>query len=220
LDYVACLNKNNYLGHNDWRLPNRKELRSLIHYGQGDMTVWLNEHGFSNVQSDHYWSSTTYPLSQVSAWSVNMVSGEMIEINKDHPLSVLPVRGGTVIIVDTTAPVLDPVANKTVLWPPNHKMVDITLWANASDNSGGLVQLEAKVSSNEPQSGLGGGDKSPDWTEPVIDQLNGIITLQLRAERAGSGNGRIYTITLTGRDASGNSSQANVEIFVPHDMGK
>ena len=56
-----------------------------------------------------------------------------------------------------------------------------------------------------------------DWTEPVIDQDNGIITLQLRAERSGTGEGRIYTITITATDESGNSSQAQVNIIVPHD---
>lgn len=315
LDYISCLNTNNYLGHNDWRLPNRKELRSLIHYGQSNIADWLNVQGFINANPGEYWSSTTYALSQDTAWSVDMVSGEMGVSNKSTYLNLLPVRAGTVIpnqspnpapigggvyqfntpvilggqvsdfdgdlvtyewlegdrllisgqietvyggspvnlpeqtitlglgnhiitlrvsdgvnqpvtsdvnieMIDTTAPVLAPVPDKTILWPPNHKMVDITIWANAADNTGDLVELEAVVTSNEPQNGLGDGDTSPDWTEPVIDQINGIITLQLRAERSGTGNGRIYTITITGRDVSGNESQAKVEIIVPHDKGK
>jgi hypothetical protein len=129
----------------------------------------------------------------------------------------LPVTSDvTIRVIDTTAPVLSPISNKTILWPPNHKMVNITLWANAADNTGHPVALSAVVTSNEPQDGLGDGDASPDWTEPVIDQINGIITLKLRAERSGSGNGRIYTITITARDASGNRNQANVEIRIPH----
>ena len=42
LDYVKCLNTNNYLGHNDWRLPNRKELQSLVYAGQSAQDNWLN----------------------------------------------------------------------------------------------------------------------------------------------------------------------------------
>ena len=126
----------------------------------------------------------------------------------------------TVKIVDTSVPTLAPVPNKTILWPPNHKMVDIMIEANASDSSGGPVTLSATVSSNEPQDGLGDGDTSPDWTEPVIDQENGIIVLKLRSERSGAGEGRIYTITITATDESNNSSQASVEIIVPHDKGK
>lgn len=120
------------------------------------------------------------------------------------------------VLVDNTAPTLAPVPDKTILWSPNHKMVNITIWANAADNTGRPVALSAVVGSNEPQDGLGDGDTSPDWTEPVIDQIKGIITLKLRAERSGRGNGRIYTVTITARDASDNRSQANVEIRVPH----
>jgi hypothetical protein len=99
-------------------------------------------------------------------------------------------------------------------------MVNIVINANAKDKSGLPVRLSAVVSSNEPQDGLGDGDTAPDWTDPVIDQANGIITLQLRAERSGSGNGREYTIAITATDNTGNSSTAAVVIIVPHDKGK
>jgi len=123
-------------------------------------------------------------------------------------------------IVDNSVPTLAPDPNKTILWPPNHQMVDIIIEANASDNSGGIVTLSTTVSSNEPEDGLGDGDMSPDWSVPEIDQDNGIITLQLRSERSGTGDGRIYTVTITATDESGNSSQASVEIIVPHDKSK
>ncbi len=132
-----------------------------------------------------------------------------------------PVTTGiTVEIVDTGDPIIAPVTNKTILWPPNHQMVDITITANASDNSGNPVTLSATVTSNEPQDDTGDGDTSPDWTEPFIAQENGRIDLQLRSERSGSGEGRVYTITITATDESDNSSQATVEIIVPHDKGK
>jgi hypothetical protein len=126
----------------------------------------------------------------------------------------------TVEIIDTIAPTLAPVPNKTILWPPNHEMVDIVIEANASDNSGGPVALSVEVSSNEPEDGLCNGDEAPDWTEPVIDQANGIITLQLRSERSGAGEGRIYSILITATDDSDNSSSSTVEIIVPHDKRK
>jgi len=122
-------------------------------------------------------------------------------------------------VMDTTQPTLNPTANKTILWPPNHKMVDIIIDTHASDNSG-MPSLSAVVMSNEPQEGLGDGDMAPDWTEPVIEQETGIITLQLRAERSGSGDGRTYSIAITATDPSSNSSTANLNIIVPHDKGK
>lgn len=122
-----------------------------------------------------------------------------------------------VTIVDTTVPTLVPLPDKTILWPPDHGVVDVVVAANASDNSGVPVVLTATVASNEPEDGLGDGDLGPDWTEPVIDQAAGIIALQFRAERSGSGNGRIYSVTITARDQSGNASAATVRITVPHD---
>jgi len=123
-------------------------------------------------------------------------------------------------VIDTTAPTLAPVPDKSILWPPNHGMVDIEIYADADDNSGGQVNLSATVHSNEPEAGLGDGDKAPDWTAPAIDQVNGIITFQLRAERSTSGNGRMYTTTVIATDGSGNSSSADVEILVPLDKSK
>jgi hypothetical protein len=123
----------------------------------------------------------------------------------------------TVDIIDTTAPTIAPTSNKTILWPPNHKMVSIVIEANASDNSGGPVKLSAVVSSNEPITGACDEDLSPDWTPPVIDQDSGVIYFQLRAERSDSGDKRIYTTAITATDEANNSTTVNVEIIVPHD---
>jgi hypothetical protein len=124
------------------------------------------------------------------------------------------------LVVDITAPTLAPEPNLSILWPPNHNMVDITINANASDDSGLPPTLSVAVTSNEPQEGLGDGDMTPDWTDPVIDQETGVITLQLRAERSELGEGRIYTVAITAEDDAGNASSTNVEIIVPHDQEK
>ncbi|MEI6153180.1 MAG: hypothetical protein WCQ90_03745 [Deltaproteobacteria bacterium] len=119
-------------------------------------------------------------------------------------------------IIDDIAPTLAPVANKTILWPASHKMVDITISPNVSDNSGGQISLSAVVSCNELPNGQGDGNTQQDWTVPVIK--DGLITLQLRAERSGKDSGRIYTVTITATDISKNTSVAKVDIVVPHDM--
>jgi len=68
------------------------------------------------------------------------------------------------------------------------------------------------VNSNEPVNGLGDGDTAPDWI------ITGDLTVNLRAERSGIGNGRIYTITVTCKDACGNSSVGSTTVTVPHDQ--
>ena len=58
----------------------------------------------------------------------------------------------------------------------------------------------------------------------IIYQVNqaggGLIRLNLRSERAGQGDGRVYTVTITVTDAAGNGSTCEVEIQVPHDQQK
>ena len=113
---------------------------------------------------------------------------------------------------DNAPPTLAPVLNKTTLWAPNHKMVDISIETHATDDSGVPVYLQASITSNESDEGA-----EPDWSVPVIDRNTGIINLQLRAERLGTGSGRVYTITIIATDDSGNSHSVDVEVFVPHD---
>jgi len=162
-----------------------------------------------------------YPVSLDPYTTANLGLGVHVFVLEVCDGYSLPVTSTiTVEINDTGEPTLAPVPNQTILWPPNHKMVDIVIEANASDESGLPVTLTAQVKSNEPIDGLGDGDTAPDWAELQIDQGTGTITLQLRAERSGSNNGRVYTITITATDDSGNSSTADVEIIVPHDKGK
>jgi uncharacterized repeat protein (TIGR01451 family) len=112
-------------------------------------------------------------------------------------------------------PITGAAADPSVLWPPNHRMVNVTVSYDVTDNCPlppGSCTLS--VTSNEPVDGRGDGHTSPDWI--VLDDHH----VLLRAERAGNGNGRIYTITITCIDSGGNSSSEEVEVTVPHDRGR
>ncbi|HYG75080.1 MAG TPA: PKD domain-containing protein [Planctomycetota bacterium] len=105
-------------------------------------------------------------------------------------------------------------ASPDVLWPPNHKMVEVTISAEATDNSGTETTLKiVSVESNEAENGEGDGNTAPDW------EITGDLTVNLRAERAGPGSGREYTITVEATDASGNVTTSTVIVKVPHDQG-
>jgi hypothetical protein len=101
LSYIAKLNTENYLGFHNWRLPNRKELLSLVNYGQILQTDWLNANGFSNFGSGMpwvwYWSSSTRYASTNCAFAL-LHSGILDYIPKTNTLDqnalVIAVRDG------------------------------------------------------------------------------------------------------------------------------
>jgi hypothetical protein len=99
-------------------------------------------------------------------------------------------------------------ANPAVLWAPDHRMVGVNVGYSVSDNCG-PVTMRLSVASNEPVNGTGDGDTAPDW-EVVNDHL-----VRLRSERAGKGDGRVYTVTITASDSGGNSSSRQVTVTVP-----
>ena len=113
------------------------------------------------------------------------------------------------VLIDATAPTGTVTLSPKILRPPDHRLVTITASISATDNlSGPVIVSSPVVTSNEPQSGLGKGDLQPDWV------VSG-TTLQLRAERARDGAGRIYTVTYTFTDQAGNSSLESATVTVP-----
>jgi probable HAF family extracellular repeat protein len=176
----------------------------------------------------------TAPLTPVTlgtATAVDLVDGA-VAVSNNAPAAGFPV-GTTVVtwtatdshgnkatatqsvkITDTTPPTGTLSLSPGSLWPPNHRMVTITRTLTASDLAGPVTISGPTVSSNEPIDGLGDGDTSPDW---IITGAGGI---QLRAERSGTGNGRVYTVTYVVTDQSGNSTTVSATVLVPKSQGR
>lgn len=85
------LNDGSHAG--DWRLPNRKELLSLVDYSRYNPAL-PSGHPFTNVQSIRYWSATTGAYKTGNAWVGNMWSGSVYGGSKSASYYVWPVRGG------------------------------------------------------------------------------------------------------------------------------
>jgi len=78
----------------DWRLPNVKELQSLIDFSQFGPAL-PSGHPFFNAQLDiNHWSSTTVAFWTNIAWTVRIDSGYVAYDEKSGSYHVWPVRGG------------------------------------------------------------------------------------------------------------------------------
>ncbi|MBF0178303.1 MAG: DUF1566 domain-containing protein [Magnetococcales bacterium] len=77
----------------DWRLPNKVELKSLVDRSQISPAL-PSGHPFSGVQSNYYWSSSSYATSGSVAWYVYLDDGFVNVSTKSATTYVWPVRGG------------------------------------------------------------------------------------------------------------------------------
>lgn len=119
----------------------------------------------------------------------------------------------TVTVVDTTPPEITASATPNILWPPNHKYVEVKINVTVYDKCDPSPTLKfVSITSNEPDNDVGDGNTVND-----IVIMND-FTFNLRAERSGTGSGRIYTVTYEATDASGNYVTATVTIEVPHNQ--
>ncbi len=112
-------------------------------------------------------------------------------------------------IKDSIAPVIsNATASETVLWPATLQMRNVAIDYDVADNCSSTV-TSLSVTSNEPVTGGGYGNTAPDWI--VVNNH----MVQLRAERGLFSSGRVYTITISATDSSGNTSQRQLQVKVP-----
>jgi hypothetical protein len=163
-----------YAGHSDWRLPSRKELMSLVDYGQ-DSPALPAGHPFAGVQNTPgYWSGTSDAFRTNFAWIVYMHDGYVSRFPpKTLRLYVWPVRGGN---AEAASPV--PKTGQTtsyragddgelqtgVAWP--NPRFTVLSDGTVKDNLTGLEWVKASGS-------LAGNSTNMDWNS-AIDFCNGL----------------------------------------------
>jgi uncharacterized protein len=156
-----------------------------------------------------------------SIWHINTDEPSVIDYNVEYKPQDLytptPYRSSDhdpVIVgfCDAVPPEVEISLTRDVLWPPNHKYVTVHAKVFAEDtlDPDPTVTL-VSVTSSEPDNGLGDGDE-PDDIVIVND-----FVFKLRAERAGGGEDRVYTITYEATDFCGNTTEAIATVTVPHD---
>lgn len=106
------------------------------------------------------------------------------------------------------------ITSKSVLWPPNHKLVPVSVWLNFGGMKTKYTSARiVSVTSNEPETGLWTYDPAPDW-----EIVNGRqLKLKLRAERDDNGSGRVYTVAVEAKDKDGHLYLCQATVTVPKD---
>jgi hypothetical protein len=111
-------------------------------------------------------------------------------------------------------PICTEVTGGPSLWPPNHKLVLITLTGATDPDGNPVTTAVGGVTQDEPLDGLADGNTSPDaMPGPSGDQV------YLRAERSGLGDGRVYRIGFAVTDPFGGMCTGTTSVGVPHDQG-
>jgi len=123
----------------------------------------------------------------------------------------------TITVVDTAPPVVSLAMSPDHLWPPNHKMKTVHAVLDIQDCDPLTTVELVSVTSNEPDNGLGDGDTSNDIAGADLGTDD--RSVQVRAERSGTGSGRVYTFVYRVTDSSGNATEATATVKVPHDQG-
>jgi hypothetical protein len=118
-----------------------------------------------------------------------------------------------ITVVDTTPPEFSLTVSPAVLWPPNHKMVEITPSWTVSDECDASPDVSlVGIVMSEGDDTIGVGHTSDDI------QIGEDGSIYLRSERSGAGSDRIYTITYQAVDDSGNTTVRSATVSIPHDF--
>ncbi|MGE5372322.1 MAG: putative Ig domain-containing protein [Solirubrobacterales bacterium] len=120
----------------------------------------------------------------------------------------------TITVIDVNRPpdVTNAAPSIGTLWPPNNKMVAVRI-NGLTDPDGDALTIVIKSITTDEAVSDGGKKQEPDASGIGSD------TASLRAERAGSGNGRVYVISFDCIDAKGAVTTGSVSVSVPHSEG-
>jgi len=155
------------------------------------------------------WNTTGVPEGTYTVKAcADTVSGEIIVGNN--------CLDTTVEVVDNRAPDCgEAYPSIQEIWPPNHKYVDIEIMGVTDPDGDAVTITITGITQDEPLDAVGNGDgkTSPDGTGV------GTTIACVRAERQGTGNGRVYEISFTATDPVGAECSGSVTVCVPHDQG-
>ncbi|MDH5689184.1 MAG: hypothetical protein OEZ48_15150, partial [Candidatus Bathyarchaeota archaeon] len=161
-------------------------------------------------QSTGYWTKLTEDLDWVAGTGVNTTDIQLYGENYSGyawaDLTRFSLYGLAAPTFNRPPNVTNAYPSIEYLWPPKHKYVDVTILGVTDPDGDNVTITITGITSDEPTD----GKHSPDAYGVGTD------TASLRAERLGTGNGRVYMITFIASDGKGGEATGNVTVYVPH----
>lgn len=146
LDFISDMNAGKHAGHDDWRLPDRRELFSLISFNTHSPAL-PEDHPFTNVFPGWYWTATSSAMHPAQAWHVHLMGGRMFWGTKTGYELVWPVRGTSEVLPAITSDD----SETAVTWPSPRfetngetifdRLTELT-WTRSADLATGTVDWE------------------------------------------------------------------------------
>jgi hypothetical protein len=122
-----------------------------------------------------------------------------------------------VFVEDRSPPVARGLAFPSVLWPPNHRLVEVHVRLRVGDRCAPEPEVRlVSATSSEPDESIGDGNTTGDIQGADLGTDD--RSVWLRAERSGTGPGRVYLLTYRISDGAGNHTFVTVPVRVPHDQ--
>lgn len=90
--YIKAMNKESFCGHNDWRLPTRKEMMGLVSYSDSDEKVTINTSYFPETLPSWYWTASSNESHPEFAWYILFKNGLSLNDLKENPKHIRLVR--------------------------------------------------------------------------------------------------------------------------------
>jgi hypothetical protein len=151
LEYAQEMNEKNYLGYSDWRLPNAKELQSIVDYDRSlqstdsaaidpifNITEITDEGGNKNYP--FYWSSTTHKNTKDGSWAVYIAFGEALGYFKDPRMSMNNnMRNNNKNSIQTKGELMD--VHGAGAQRSDPKTGDVSQYANGHGPQGDVVRI-------------------------------------------------------------------------------
>lgn len=197
LDYVAAMNRERVHERDDWRLPSRRELLSLVSF-ETAVPALPAGHPFVGAEPTWYWSATSSAVDPAMAWGLELLGGRMFFFEKVRSALVWPCRGRSAVVPatgqrgafgDDGGPL--PLAGSGqdgdgafgVAWPtPRFEVRGATVcdrltdlvWLREADAAAGPTSWEGALAVVRRLDRRGVGDRS-DWRLPTIAELESLV---------------------------------------------